>query len=87
MAHRKGGFHSDQADILEAGTGVVIVSLGAARILGFKRISDPEIIVDYNLESGSLFYMSQEVQSEWQHAIPKSDTMVGRISLTFRSLL
>lgn len=83
----KMGFHSDQTDILEPGTGVAIVSLGDERILRFRNIAEPERLVDYHLEPGSLFYMDQHVQSEWLHAIPKSGSPRGRISLTYRRLL
>ena len=82
----KMGFHSDQTDILEAGTGIAIVSLGGTRALTFRNIADPSQTESYELPSGSLIYMTQEVQSLWQHAIPRSDTMEGRMSLTFRSL-
>lgn len=83
----KMGFHSDQTDILEEHTGVAIVSLGETRTLRFRNIADHEVVKDYPLPSGSLIYMNQEIQKEWQHAIPKSDTSEGRMSLTFRSLL
>ena len=82
----KMGYHSDQTDILEAGTGVAIVSLGETRSLRFRNIADPEKTVTYDLPSGSLIYMTQEVQALWQHAIPKADTQNGRMSLTFRRL-
>ena len=82
----KMGFHSDQTDILEHDTGVVIISLGATRVLRFRNIIDPEIIFDYSLPSGSLIYMDQKVQDEWLHAIPKADTDAGRMSLTFRKM-
>lgn len=82
----KMGFHSDQTDILEDQTGVAIVSLGETRILRFRKITDHEEALDYVLPSGSLIYMTQEVQSIWQHAIPWSDTNEGRMSLTFRKL-
>lgn len=82
----KMGFHSDQTDILEPETGIVIVSLGETRILRFKNIINPEILRDYPLPSGSLIYMTQEVQNEWKHAIPKTDTVEGRMSLTFRKI-
>lgn len=82
----KMGFHSDQTDILEPETGIVIVSLGETRILRFKNITDPEILCDYPLPAGSLIYMTQEVQNEWKHAIPKTDTTEGRMSLTFRKI-
>ncbi len=80
------GFHSDQIDILENDTGVVIISVGETRILRFRNIKNREIIVDFNLVSGSLIYMANEIQNDWQHAITKSNTENGRMSLTFRKL-
>jgi len=67
----KMGFHSDQTDILEDQTGVAIVSVGETRILRFRNIEDRENVIDYELPSGSLIYMSQEVQDIWQHSNPK----------------
>lgn len=83
----KMGFHSDQTDILAEGTGVAIISIGEMRTLRFRNIQDKEKVKDYNLSSGSLIYMKNEVQHEWQHAIPKSDTENGRMSLTFRRIV
>jgi alkylated DNA repair dioxygenase AlkB len=71
---------------LDAGTGIAIVSLGEKRSLKFRNIANPEEFHTYELPSGSLIYMTQEVQANWQHAIPKSDTEMGRISLTFRKI-
>ena len=82
----KMGFHADQTDILVEKTGVVIISLGATRTLRFRNIADKSIQVDYPLPSGSLIYMTDTVQEYWHHAIPKSSTQDGRISLTFRKL-
>ncbi|WP_299767258.1 alpha-ketoglutarate-dependent dioxygenase AlkB [uncultured Dokdonia sp.] len=82
----KMGFHSDQTDILEAGTGVGIISLGATRILRFRSIEDKNITKDFSLPSGSFIYMTNEVQAHWQHAIPTSDATEGRISMTFRKI-
>lgn len=82
----KMGYHSDQIDILEADTGIAIVSLGETRILKFRNIVNQEEYLNYDLISGSLIYMTQAIQKEWQHAIPKSDTENGRISLTFRQM-
>lgn len=78
------GFHSDQIDILEEGTGIAIVSLGETRTLRFKRIGIPSDVIDLELPSGSLFYMTQLVQHEWKHALPEKGTSLGRMSLTFR---
>lgn len=82
----KMGFHSDQTDILYENTGVGIVSLGEKRILRFRNIENREITKDFELPSGSFFYMTNAVQDKWQHAIPKSDTENGRMSLTFRKI-
>lgn len=80
------GFHSDQTNILEENTGVVIISLGETRVLQFRNIIDRSITENFNLISGSLLYMDNNVQRFWQHAIPKSSINKGRISLTFRKL-
>ena len=82
----KMGYHSDQTDILETDTGIAIVSVGESRILKFRNIENQDEFLNYELTSGSLIYMTQGVQSVWQHSIPKSDTLNGRISLTFRRM-
>jgi alkylated DNA repair dioxygenase AlkB len=82
----KMGYHSDQTDILIENTGIGIISIGEARILRFRKIADKEIVKDFLLQSGSFIYMSNELQDEWQHSIPKSDTQNGRMSLTFRKM-
>jgi alkylated DNA repair dioxygenase AlkB len=82
----KMGYHSDQTDILEPNTGIAIVSIGEARVLKFRNIEFPDQFLSYELTSGSLVYMTQEIQKYWQHSIPKSDTENGRISLTFRQI-
>lgn len=82
----KMGFHSDQTDILAEGTGVGIVSIGETRILRFRNIENQETRRDFELLSGSLIYMTNNVQDQWQHSIPKSDTENGRMSLTFRKI-
>lgn len=82
----KMGFHSDQTDILFENTGVVILSLGETRVLRFRKIENKDNIKDYKLPSGSLIYMANAIQEEWQHAIPKANTENGRMSLTFRKM-
>jgi alkylated DNA repair dioxygenase AlkB len=80
------GFHSDQTDILADNTGVAIVSLGAERLLTFRKIGDSSQQTAFLLENGSLFYMNQTVQTGWQHAILADDSEFPRISLTFRQI-
>lgn len=82
----KMGFHSDQTDILYQDTGVGIISIGETRTLRFRNIKNRELIKDFELPSGSFIYMTNNVQDEWQHSIPKSDTENGRMSLTFRKI-
>lgn len=82
----KMGFHSDQTDILFENTGVGIVSIGETRTLRFRNIENREEVKDFELPSGSFIYMDNQIQDEWQHAIPKSDTNRGRMSLTFRKI-
>ena len=82
----KMGYHSDQTDILETDTGIAIVSVGETRTLKFRNIENPDQFLNYELTSGSLVYMTQDIQSVWQHSIPKSDTPNTRISLTFRRM-
>lgn len=74
------GYHSDQTDILFPNTGIAIVSLGEKRTLRFKKISNQKETFDFELPSGSLIYMTQEIQNIWQHSIPKSSTENGRMS-------
>lgn len=81
------GYHSDQTDILETDTGIAIISLGETRTLKLRNIKNPEEVLNYILTAGSLVYMTQEIQRHWQHSIPKSDTVNGRISLTFRKMI
>lgn len=82
----KMGFHADRTDILEQATGIAIVSVGETRTLRFKNVKEPSVLADFPLPAGSLIYMTQEVQNEWLHAIPPSETNNGRMSLTFRAI-
>ncbi len=81
----KMGYHSDQTDILEPDTGVVIISLGETRCLKFRDIGKT-YYKEFDLVSGSLFFMTAKLQEKFQHSITKSNTDNGRMSLTFRKL-
>ncbi|WP_211258268.1 alpha-ketoglutarate-dependent dioxygenase AlkB [Sphingomonas sanxanigenens] len=81
------GFHSDDTAKLASGTGVGIVSLGANRHIIFRNKADSSIELSYELPAGSLLYMPGAMQREWLHAIPKTPSTGGRISLTFRLLI
>ena len=52
----------------------------------FKHKQLVGIKESYPLNNGSLIYMNEQVQEEWLHSIPASDTTLARISITFRKL-
>jgi alkylated DNA repair dioxygenase AlkB len=82
----KMGFHSDEIDNLEAGTEIIIISLGIDRKLSFRSTTDYAQRRQYLLPHGSLLYMSQRTQEFWSHAIKRASVPDGRISLTFRRI-
>lgn len=79
----KMGFHSDDLEVLEQGTGVAIISLGSLRTMRFKH-KNSGAINDIELQTGSLIYLSPENQENYLHAILKSTINDPRISLSFR---
>lgn len=82
----KMGFHSDQIDILESDTGIIVISLGSSRIIRFKNKNGHNSF-DIIMDAGSLLYMTQDTQRKWLHSIlPSNDNNTERISITFRKL-
>jgi alkylated DNA repair dioxygenase AlkB len=81
------GFHRDALDNLVPGTGVAVVSLGAARMLTFRKIGDKSTEHSVRLSGGSLLYMPPEVQNDWRHGVRAEPAAGPRISLTFRCVL
>ncbi|ALV04768.1 2-oxoglutarate-Fe(II)-dependent oxygenase superfamily protein [Roseateles depolymerans] len=81
------GFHSDSSEELAPGTGVAILSLGDTRSIIFRSKADRSVEFSYPLPSGSLLYMTKQIQDHWLHAIPKAQNAGERISLTFRSIV
>lgn len=81
------GFHADATHDLVEGTGIAVLSLGAAREISFRAQSDNAHIERYWLRSGALLYMCPEMQLTWKHAIlANKEGCGGRISLTFRCM-
>lgn len=80
-------FHGDTITMLEPDTGIVIVSVGSSRIFQVRRKSSPTEVYNYILPCGSLFYMPNSIQEDWQHGLPKVVSDDGRISLTFRKMI
>lgn len=82
------GWHSDDVDILEPGTGIAIVSLGVTRPLRLRRHGqDGYIYESMDLAPGSLLHMSAAMQAIWQHSLRRAATEEARISLTFRHII
>lgn len=82
----KMGYHSDQIDILDSNTGIIIISLGSSRVIRFKNKIENNFF-DIILEPDSLLYMTQEIQKKWLHSIlPSNNKENERISLTFRKI-
>ena len=79
-------FHSDQDMEMNDHTGVVIVSFGEVREMVLRNIKEPGQRYHYPLPPGSGFYMTDALQQQWQHAIPKQPGRGRRISMSFRSL-
>ena len=81
------GFHRDSVEELVPSTGIAVVSLGAEREIAFRSEADKSRVIRRLLTSGSLLYMTPDLQTDWKHAIEATDASVGgRISLTFRRL-
>lgn len=78
------GYHSDSTKELVEGTGISIVSLGAARSISFRSKAEVDRVISYELPTGSLMHMDAETQDDWKHALPKARDAGPRISMTFR---
>lgn len=82
----KMGFHSDDIEVLEENTGVVILSLGSPRIMRFKEKISGDLL-DLEIEPGSLLFMKDENQRQFLHSVlPSSEPNAERISVTFRRM-
>jgi len=82
------GWHADDVDILETGTGIAIISLGAARTIQLRSGSSPDFIYEpVPLAPGSLFWMSPELQATHRHGIRREPGAGPRVSLTFRRII
>ena len=80
------GWHSD--DEAELGRNPVIgsISLGAPRDFLLRHKSKP-LKHKMALENGSLLMMRGATQHFWQHHVPKRANSLGRINLTFRTII
>lgn len=79
------GWHADKIELHVPGTEIAIVSLGATRNLVFRPSASTVPLTAVTLQSGSLLWMSCELQKHVEHAVlPAPEQMGDRFSLTFR---
>lgn len=82
------GRHADREDDLVPGSPIVGVSLGAPRIIRFRKMGKGrQETHDLELGDGSMLVMVGDCQRTWTHEIKKVDVPTGeRLSLTFRQV-
>jgi len=72
-------FHSDMYN-----SDVIGVSFGATRSFHFKRKNENSTSWKVDLKSGSVIFFSKEINDDFQHSIPKRESInESRINLTF----
>lgn len=83
------GFHSDNEPELGNNPVIASLSLGETRTFVLKHKSNKALKpIRIQLNDGSLLLMEGELQTYWQHGIPKVATACGpRINLTFRTII
>lgn len=80
-------WHSDDEKTMKPNAPIASVSFGASRKFSFKHKKTKEKI-DIVLENGSVLIMTDETQTFWWHALPKSKKVKkARINLTFRTFV
>ncbi len=79
-------WHSDHDEDLVADPVVALVSLGAVREMQLRPKVPPRRLLRCDLEPGSILAMSGDVQSYWEHHIPKvARPTSARISVALRT--
>jgi alkylated DNA repair dioxygenase AlkB len=78
--------HNDRLEELEPGFPILLLSLGATRLMVIRAKQPPRRSLQIDLVAGSLLSMSHATQLHYDHGIPKQGAAVGpRISLAFRA--
>jgi len=82
------GWHSDDEPELGEQPTIGSVSFGQARKFHLRHKTKKLPSVKFELGSGSFLLMKDEIQTHWQHQIPKiKKPMEPRINLTFRVII
>lgn len=78
-------WHSDNESVLGERPVIASVSLGQTRTFDIRHKQDHKKKYSIRLENGSFLLMKGDLQSHWEHRIPKSSAfMTSRVNLTFR---
>jgi alkylated DNA repair dioxygenase AlkB len=82
------GWHRDNEKELGMQPVIASVSFGAARAFQIRPYKTKEVPHTICLDSGSLLLMKGDMQTYWEHQLPKSRQSSGtRINITFRKVL
>jgi alkylated DNA repair dioxygenase AlkB len=80
-------WHSDDEPELGRDPVIASLSLGATRRFLLRKKVDHSQCLEFELDHGSLLWMSGDTQEVWEHSVPKSGRQVAaRINLTFRAI-
>jgi alkylated DNA repair dioxygenase AlkB len=81
--------HSDNEEMIETGSEILTISLGASRDVRFQPKSDKNgFSVSVKAGHGSVYSMSHKSQQLYMHGVPRDNTCSGmRVSITFRQLI
>lgn len=82
------GWHSDNEAELGKHPVIASFSFGCPRDFAIRRIGESKQHIKLSLAPGSLLIMGPNMQSRWQHALPKRKKQSsGRINLTYRHIV
>ncbi len=81
-------WHADDEPALGDNPTIASLSLGAARDFRLRRRDRQSEAVTVTLGNGDLLSMLGEVQTHWQHALPRRKGVTApRVNLTFRRII
>ena len=82
------GWHRDNERELGRQPVIASVSFGAMRVFQIRPYKSKTTPLSMNLDNGSLLLMKGDMQTYWEHQLPKSRQHSGaRINITFRKVL
>ena len=81
------GWHRDNERSLGKHPTIASVSLGATRDFQVRRYKEKDNLMTLPLSHGSTLLMKGDMQSLWEHQVPKTKKQVAaRINITFRNV-